>query len=81
MERWIKEAETGGAALYHKLQSGFTSTAVMAHNICWVDGLMCSECLTTTDELCFTQSIGKGSVMAVMAELAIPRSALIGCRK
>jgi len=80
MERWIKEAEKGGAALHHKLQSGFTSTAVLDHNICWVDGLICSECLTT-DELCSTLSIGKGSVMAVMAELAIARSTLIGCHK
>jgi len=38
--RWIKEAETGGAALHHKLRSGLTSTALMAHNICWVGGMI-----------------------------------------
>jgi len=76
--RWIKEAETGGTALHHKLWSGLTSTALMAHNICWVDVMICSDCLTTTDELYSTLSIGKGSVMA---ELAISRSALIGCHK
>lgn len=80
VERWLKEVETGGAVLHHKLQSGLTSTAVMAH-ICWVDGLICNECLTTTDELCSTLYIGKGSVKAVMAELAVPRSALIVCHK
>jgi len=79
MERWIKEAETGGAALHHKLQSGFTSTAVMAY-ICWVDGLICNECLTT-DELCSTLSISKGSLKTVTVELAVPRSVLIGCHK
>jgi hypothetical protein len=57
MERWIKDAE-----LHYKLQRGFTSTAVMAHNICWVDGLICIECLTTTFELCSTLSVGKGRV-------------------
>jgi len=79
--RWIKEAETGGAALHHQLRSGLTSTALMAHNICWVDGMICSDCLTTTDELYSTLSIGKGSVKTVMAELTIPRSALIWFHK
>ena len=81
IESWTEEAETGGATLHDKMWSGFTCTVLIPHSICWVDGLVCSECLITTDEQCCALSIGKGSVMAVMAELAIPRSSLIGCHK
>jgi hypothetical protein len=79
--RWIKEAGTGGTALHGKLQSCHFCTAVKPHNIWWVDELICSECLITTDELYSTLSISKGSVMAIMGELAIPRSVLIGCHE
>jgi hypothetical protein len=44
----------------------------MPRNICCVDELMCIDHNITTDELCPTLSIGKGSVMAVIEEDSFP---------
>jgi len=59
----ITEAEAGAAA-HDRYQSGCTCTAMMPH-ICQVDKLICSNHHVTTDELCYTLSIGKGSIMVI----------------
>jgi hypothetical protein len=63
-----QEAETGGAALHDKWQSGYTCSAVMAKNRCLVDN--CGDHSRTTDELHSTISIGEGSVMVSIEKLA-----------
>jgi hypothetical protein len=41
----------------------------MSNIICWIEELMYSDHRVTTDELCSTISIGKGSVMAVINDI------------
>jgi hypothetical protein len=53
-----------------KLCSGCTCTAVIPHYIHWVDDLISSNLSITTDEVCSTLSISKGSVMAIVGELS-----------
>jgi hypothetical protein len=57
-----QEAETGGAALHDKWQSGHICTAVMPKNRYLLEDH--GDHCRTTDELCSTISIGEGSVMA-----------------
>jgi len=63
-----QEAETGGAALHDKWQSGHTCSAVMPKNRCLVDD--CGDHSRTTDELRSTTSIGEGNVMASIEKFA-----------
>lgn len=49
--------------------SGRSCTAVMPHSIHQVDELICGDHCITTDELCSTLYISKGSVMASIALL------------
>jgi hypothetical protein len=63
-----QEAETGGAALHDKWQSGHICMAVMPKDRCLVDDR--GDHCRTTDELCSTISIGKGSVTASIKKLA-----------
>lgn len=47
-----KDAAEGIAALPDKLQSGWSCTAVMRHDICRVDKITFGDCRITTDEMC-----------------------------
>jgi len=45
-------------------------TSVMSNIICWIEEMMYSDHHVTTDELCFTVSIGKGSVMTIIEDIS-----------
>jgi hypothetical protein len=42
----------------------------MSNVICWIEELMYGDVHVTTDELWFTISIGKGSIMAVIEDIS-----------
>jgi len=47
IDKTVKESETEGSALSDKLHCGHTCTTVIAHNVCWVDKLICGDhCIT-----------------------------------
>jgi hypothetical protein len=46
---------------------------MMAHNIHWDEELISSDHQIMTDDLCFTGSITKGSVMAITEQLGFSK--------
>jgi hypothetical protein len=64
----VTEAKTGAAAILEKLYRQFICTGVIPHHSPHVDVPICGD-HHTTDELCSTLPVSKGSLMAVTKEL------------